>query len=157
MNTTTATKIKFDTEKCGRCHGEGNLRQFAHVDGGQCLKCHGSGKQTSRKGRAARKAYEAALDARLGRSGGDLVVGDVIADRGYTYQVDAIEFTEITEPGNQWIRDFEPYTSVRITTFESNGTATRGMRATWTVRLNDPAVEAEIARDIADRFPGAYL
>lgn len=53
--------VKFETEECSRCGGSGSY-SFNLRDGDKCLKCNRSGLQTSRRGMAARKAYDLVMD-----------------------------------------------------------------------------------------------
>lgn len=50
-------KIRFETTECGRCGGTGQFGPTA-VDNGRCFNCTGNKTVLTRKGRAARDAYE---------------------------------------------------------------------------------------------------
>lgn len=52
--------VKFETEACSRCGGSGSY-SFNLRDGDKCLKCDRSGIQISRRGLAAKKAYEGVM------------------------------------------------------------------------------------------------
>lgn len=58
----TTTTVTFETTECTRCGGCGHY-SFNQLDGTRCFKCHGKGIQLSRRGAAARKAYNEAYDA----------------------------------------------------------------------------------------------
>ena len=63
------TTVTFETTTCSRCGGTGHY-SFNQMTGTACFKCNSGGrggpmmgKQFSRAGAAARKAYDAAYDA----------------------------------------------------------------------------------------------
>ena len=68
--------ITFETEACSRCGGGGSY-SFNLRDGDKCLKCNRSGLQTSRRGTAARKAYDTVMDGMI-KTWSDVVAGDKV-------------------------------------------------------------------------------
>lgn len=71
-------RLRFDAATCGRCQGRGRLEAFSGVLGGVCFGCGGSGEQLTREGKAARKRYDAALDAELRVRYDEIAVGDLV-------------------------------------------------------------------------------
>ena len=57
-------KISFQTITCKRCEGTGGLSDFIHVQGGMCFGCLGKGKKLTRKGAAAKRVFEEAVEVR---------------------------------------------------------------------------------------------
>lgn len=150
---TATPRLKFDTEPCARCAGQGIITAYRHVAGGICAKCSGTKVQPSRKGRAAERAYEKALSDRLGRRRDAIRPGDVVFNREGTrhYRVDeVISIPEATPSG-------QAYTCVRFVTHREGGPGWTDGRGNWIVRLHDPQAQAEIAADIAARYAGATL
>lgn len=146
--TKTGAPLTFHTEPCTRCNGEGRIEQYRHIDGGRCAKCHGTKRQLSRTGRAADRAHKDALAERLGRRADQVEVGMVVRDTlgGRLHRVDEIE-----------TREDENGTTIWFFTHEPNGRSGSGYLPHRIVRLYDPAVEAEVAAEIAARCPGATL
>lgn len=70
-------KIRFETSECGRCGGTGRY-SFNQIDGDRCYGCGGSTRALTRKGKAARKAYDDLVDELLTVTYGDLSIGEVI-------------------------------------------------------------------------------
>lgn len=68
-------RITFETDTCGRCAGSGTYPSAAW--NGVCLGCSGSGKKLTRRGRAARMAYDAVM-AEMEVPAPDIAVGDLI-------------------------------------------------------------------------------
>lgn len=73
-------KIQFETEDCTRCGGTGRF-SFNPRDGHTCFKCRGSKVQLTRRGTAARKAYDAVMDE-MDKTVGALELGDRVQVRG---------------------------------------------------------------------------
>ncbi|MBA9005888.1 hypothetical protein [Thermomonospora cellulosilytica] len=150
------TPITFETEPCGRCGGTGRLEQYGHVAGGVCAKCGGSKVQLSRRGRAAHRAYELALDARLGLRADQVEEGQVLNEDGRPRCIDQIE-TETTTTGMAITGDLRTVTVIRFFTRQDNGRYGSAHRPESRVRRYDPQVEAEVAAQIAARYSGATL
>jgi hypothetical protein len=123
-------KIKFETENCDRCDGTG-MHSYNTMHGRTCFKCKGSGKQLSRSGVAARKAYDAAIERYCTLPGSELQAGDVIWD-----------FKTSTRKG--W---------VKLETPEQYWTGAPTMK----FKLWIPERYAQIREEIADRYEGAWL
>lgn len=62
MTAAASQAIRFDTKPCSRCGGSGRY-SYNQIDGDRCYGCGGAGVQLSKKGAAARKAYDEAIDA----------------------------------------------------------------------------------------------
>jgi hypothetical protein len=74
MTTNTANiKVTFETETCMRCGGTGDYPSACWQ--GVCLGCSGRGVRYTRRGRAARNAYDETM-AGMTRTYGDVKVGD---------------------------------------------------------------------------------
>jgi hypothetical protein len=128
----TAAKITFDTAECTRCGGKGRIAMYAHVAGGVCAKCNGSGKQLSRRGAAAERAYQAELIRRHGKVASSLVVGDTFEGR---------EIVSIED------RDGGIYLNF--------GNGSIGLRPRRLCITATPQDVQEIGREIAEKFAGA--
>lgn len=134
MTTTqTATRITFETTACTRCSGQGRIAMYSHVAGGVCAKCGGNGKQLSRRGAAAERAYQAELIRRCGKVAEQLVPGD-------TFEGREIMATE-TRDGTIYL------------TFPDGGTI--GLRPRRLCIQATPQQSDEIAREIAANYTGA--
>jgi hypothetical protein len=73
MTNTANIKITFETETCMRCAGSGDYPSACWQ--GVCLGCSGRGIRWTRRGRAARNAYDEVM-AGMKRTYGDVKVGD---------------------------------------------------------------------------------
>ncbi|MFE9335262.1 hypothetical protein [Streptomyces sp. NPDC007063] len=70
-------RIVWDTTECTRCDGTGQ-HSYNPMHGRRCFKCKGTGRQISRKGAAARKAWTQEITDVCSRPLWSLRVGDVI-------------------------------------------------------------------------------
>jgi hypothetical protein len=53
--------IDFESKTCDRCNGTGRINAYSHVYNGVCFGCGGNGSKATRRGAAARKAYNLAM------------------------------------------------------------------------------------------------
>lgn len=87
-------KVKFETEDCSRCGGSGEYSSCA-MYGKTCFKCRGGKIQLTRRGIAARKAFDAVMD-RMDKTWAEVKPGDRVHVRGINgalrwFIVDTIE------------------------------------------------------------------
>jgi hypothetical protein len=143
------TSIRFETTECGRCSGGGTYPSL--VDNGRCFTCSGTGKVLSRNGKAARKAYDAAIAERCTVDLADLKPGDVV----WHYRS-----TAAMETRKGWVT----VESVTPDTLNAGRLIMKvrgalGVNATpeYKVRISRPEVTREIIENVARRFKGATL
>lgn len=67
-------KVKFEKEPCTRCDGSGHFSS-CQMYGTTCFKCNGTTVQSTRRGIAARKAFDAVMD-RMDKTWADVKPGD---------------------------------------------------------------------------------
>lgn len=95
----TGIKVEFETEECDRCGGTGEY-SYNPRDGKRCFKCRGSRVQYTRRGLAARKAYDVVMDE-MNRTWGDIVKGSVVQYRVNTrprwYTVESVEDDKLNQ------------------------------------------------------------
>ena len=48
MKATEIKETEMKTYECTRCGGEGHMREYRHIAGGECFKCGGTGTQASK-------------------------------------------------------------------------------------------------------------
>lgn len=68
----------FPAILCPKCHGEGIIPDYRHVDGGECFACKGKGNLPAPEVAAAYEAYRAAVRQATAATFGDLAEGDEI-------------------------------------------------------------------------------
>ncbi len=54
-------QVQYEREPCTRCHGSGNY-SYCQSHGTRCFKCGGTGKQLTKRGRAAREYATSRLE-----------------------------------------------------------------------------------------------
>lgn len=86
------TKITYEKTECSRCGGCGHY-SYNQMTGSICFKCNGSGKQLTRKGKAALKAITQFFDDNYRVAVEDLVTGCQIRDTDNAWRtVERVEF-----------------------------------------------------------------
>lgn len=145
-----ATRIVFETGTCGRCSGTGH-HSFNQVSGSKCFGCNGRGTVLTRRGAAARKAYDAAIAASCTASIADLKDGD----RVFSYDTAGTSGHQgwVTVVGDAAADRLNPGFH-RITTDRGPG---RAAPASLRIRVSRPAVQLRVMADTAARFAGAEL
>src|SRR5690349_20778419 len=76
MSTSTLPRVTFETTECTRCGGSGEY-SYSPMYGTRCFKCHGGKRQLSRRGAAARKAWDAVVET-MARPVAEVQVGDKV-------------------------------------------------------------------------------
>ena len=76
MATSTLPRVTFETTECSRCGGTGEF-SYNPLDGTRCFKCRGGKRQLTRRGAAARKAWDAVVET-MARPITEVRVGDKV-------------------------------------------------------------------------------
>lgn len=71
----------YDTETCSRCAGSG-VHSYCQMHGDTCFKCRGKGRTYTKVSQASAAAVVALRRSLTEKHARDLVVGDVVRDRG---------------------------------------------------------------------------
>jgi hypothetical protein len=144
--------IRFETTECSRCGGTGEY-SYNSLTGTRCFKCNGGKAQLTRKGAAARAAYDEAMDAMCRRQMWTVRAGDVVKPYGARQRWTTVVAadTRVVEMPSHGIVRFDSHLTFK------NGTGYGGQAQTPI--MVHPGAEAvqSIQADIAARFSGATL
>jgi hypothetical protein len=161
MTNTANIKVTFETETCGRCGGTGQYPSACWQ--GVCLGCSGRGVRLTRRGRAARNAYDETMSA-MDRTYGDVKIGDRVrmsisphgslASTTKWVIVESIKVhpKSIKHGDGPWL-DTLSFTYVGIDAEKYNG---RQADATCSIKIWDADVFVAAARRV-DRMKGATV
>ncbi|MEV8056531.1 hypothetical protein AB0P37_08380 [Streptomyces antimycoticus] len=140
------TTLKFETEDCTRCDGTGK-HSFNPMHGHVCFKCKGSKRSLTRRGKAARAAFEAEITKWCSQPMWALSVGDVIWHRMANGRQGWVTITS-REDNPENPRDFG--------VIRTDGEDFAG---SWDARFvrHEPENRQGIREDIVQRFKGASL
>jgi len=145
--------ISFEKNTCGRCNGVGRINAYSHVYGGVCFGCNGVGTKLTRKGAAARKAYDAAMTIEAS----ELKVGMIVWDTGIDGKDRRRKIASIGPSIGVHTSDGVVIPMLDITYVSKNSTWTHSMSETHKIRMALSPTNSHLAIEALAKLKGATI